>query len=97
MAQGHQRLCGKMSKAERPPITYIYDREKRCFFFISNLGTKHKVTQAAIIANGIQDLCIGKDMDIHKISEMKPEDIHYVPKGDILCLKIEPPFNGKLR
>jgi len=34
-------------------------------------------------------------MRVQKTSEVKPTDIFYVPKGDVLCLTIDPPFNNK--
>ena len=76
------------------PTTYIYDKKQNCFFFVSVNGTKHKVTQACVIANGIHDLCVRNNMHISKISETERGDIYYIPKGDILWLTIEPPFKG---
>ena len=58
----------------RDRTTYVYDRRENCFFFVSDVG-KHKITQAVIIANGVRDLCITKDMRVQKTSEVKPTDI----------------------
>jgi len=76
------------------PTTYVYDKKQSCFFFVSLTGSKHKITQATVIANGVCDLCIRNDMRIRRKSETKQEDILYFPKGDVLWLNIEPPFKG---
>jgi len=79
---------------KHPTATYIHDEEQNCFFFISQTGSKHKITQAIVIANGVCDLCVRKDMKIRRRCETKKSDIFYIPKGDILCLNIEPSFKG---
>lgn len=83
-----------LSTQRGPPTTYVYDKEQNCFFFISLTGSKHKITQATVIANGVRDLCVRNDMRIRRKPETKQEDIYYIPKGDILWLNIEPPFKG---
>jgi len=69
-------------------------KNESAFFYVSPTGTEHRITRVSIIANGVRDLCIRKDTKIKKISKTKPEDIAYIPKGDILWLNIDPPFQG---
>lgn len=88
------KMAKSFSTQRGPPTTYVYDKKQNCFFFVSLTGSKHKITQAIVVANGVRDLCITSDMRIHKTSETKPVDIYYVPKGDVLWLTIEPPFKG---
>jgi hypothetical protein len=69
-------------------------------FVTSPRGTKHIVTKATIMANGLCDLCITRDIMIEgrskyiaKLSDTPIEDIFYVPKGDLLIIEISPPLD----
>lgn len=64
------------------------------WYFITPEGEKHKVTEAQIVANGVRDLCITKQLDIKKISDTKKENIISIPKGDLLFARVTPTYNN---
>jgi len=79
------------------PTTFMF--EGRVLYYISDEKTKHKVTKATVIANGTRDLCWAsgnslRDNRIQRLSETPKEKVLWIPKGDILWLEIEPPYNG---
>jgi hypothetical protein len=67
-------------------------------YYIDRRKGEHKVIRSAIVANGVRDLCIAwkgpkkGDINIMKISDADPKHILDIPKGDILWLRINPPF-----
>ena len=64
-------------------------------------GVKHRIVLAAICANGTRDLCIywkgpaRDDVRIGKIAEVAKEHILWIPKGDILSMKLEPSIGDR--
>lgn len=71
------------------------------FFYISSEGSTHIITYAYIIANGIRDLCITKgakpgEVCCRKTDKANKDEILLMPLGDILCLNIDPPYNGNM-
>ena len=86
-----------MSLPNVHPTTFMF--EGKILYYVSYEKTKHEVTKAAVIANGARDLCWAsgnslRDIRIQRLSETPPERVIWIPKGDILCLDIEPPYNG---
>lgn len=68
------------------------------FFYISPEGTRHRITNVYIIANGVGDLCLIKgsnqgEVHVKQLCKANKEDIVMVPTGDILWMNVDPPYN----
>jgi hypothetical protein len=67
-------------------------------YWIDDEGAKHKIVKAGICANGVRDLCIywkgpgTNDVSVGKIVEVAKEHVLWIPKGDILWIRFEPPL-----
>jgi len=79
------------------PTTFMF--EDKILYYISDEKTKHRVIESRVVANGTRDLCWAsgdsfRDCRIKRIVDTPKESIEYVPKGDILWLMFDPPYNG---
>lgn len=73
----------------------------KTFYFISPTGSKHKLIKLTHIANGDKKLCITRkvlpDGRINaqiKFKDDAKDEEYYDPKGDLLWINIDPPYEG---
>jgi hypothetical protein len=71
--------------------------------YISPEGSKHEITSTFLFPNRIHNLCLVKgdipeEITLTKIDEAKTREdkILSIPLGNILWLKLSPPYKGKM-
>lgn len=81
--------------------SYHFELREDGLYYIDDDGQEHKAVRVGICANGIRDLCIAwigpgaGNINIKKIADVDPKHILYVPRGDILWMRIEPPLGDR--
>jgi len=91
-----------MTKIDLPGVEVThFELYADALYWIDEEGGKHKIVKAGICANGVRDLCIywkgprAGDISLGKIADIEKEHILWIPKGDILWMRFEPPLGDK--
>jgi len=89
-------------KIEENPLPSVqatcFELDAHAMYWVDDKGAKHKIVEAGICANGVRDMCIYwkgpgmNDVSVGKIVEVAKEHVLYIPKGDILWIRFEPPL-----
>jgi len=80
---------------------YHFEIREDAVYYIDEDGQEHKAVRLGICANGVRDLCIAwigpgaGNVNIKKIADVDPKRILWIPRGDILWMKIEPPLGDR--